>query len=168
MLFSAAFVVTCAADHGDTSAWHAERDTVGDTVVVRTVSGSVWGAPRALVATATVGKADGEDHDLPGDCRALAVGPDGSIYISDEGPVLYKYAPDGHYVATLSRKGGGPGEYARPDGRHLGQVTTPDGFQRYPEPVFRGDTVWAGFQDADGVLHVRRCQVSARSDGGGA
>jgi len=109
-------LVACSGDRSASSSWQAERDTVGDTIVVRTVSGSVWGAPRTLVAMATAGKADGEDHDLLGDFRALAVGPDGSIYISDEGPVLRKYAPDGHYIATLGRKGGGPGEYAQPDG----------------------------------------------------
>ena len=47
-----------------------------------------------------------------------------------------------------------------PDGRYLGQVTTPDGFQGYPEPVFRGDTVWAGFEDADGVVYVKRYELS--------
>lgn len=116
ILAAALVLAACSGERTASDAWRAERDTVGDTLVVRTVSGSVWGAPRPLVAMATVGKADGEDHDLLGDFRALAVGPDGSIYISDEGPVLHKYAPDGHYIATLGRKGGGPGEYAQPDG----------------------------------------------------
>jgi sugar lactone lactonase YvrE len=111
-----AVLAACSGERTASDAWRAKRDTVGDTMVVRTVSGSVWGSPRTLVAMATVGKADGADHDLLGDFRAIAVGPDGSIYISDEGPVLHKYAPDGHYVATLGRKGGGPGEYANPDG----------------------------------------------------
>jgi hypothetical protein len=51
-----------------------------------------------------------------------------------------------------------------PDGRYLGEVTTPDGFKRYPEPVFRGDTVWAGFEDPDGVLYVKRFEVRAAPD----
>lgn len=106
----------CAGERTGADTWRAERDTAGDTIVVRTVSGSVWGAPRTLVERATAGKAEGADYDLLGDFRAIAVAPDGSIYISDDGPVLRKYAPDGRYLATFGRKGGGPGEYARPDG----------------------------------------------------
>jgi hypothetical protein len=83
---------------------------------MRTISGSVWDGPRMLVEQATVGKADGDEHDLLGDFRAIAVAPDGSVYISDDGPVLNKYGPDGRYAGTLGRKGGGPGEYANPDG----------------------------------------------------
>jgi hypothetical protein len=48
-----------------------------------------------------------------------------------------------------------------PDGRYLGQVTTPDGFLAYPQPVFRGDTVWAGFEDVDGVRYVKRYELKA-------
>lgn len=109
-------VAGCGHEHSATDAWRAERDTLGDTIVVRTVAGSVWGKPRTLVERASVGKAEGDEVDLLGGFRAIAVAPDGSIYISDDGPVLRKYAPDGHYVATFGRKGGGPGEYANPDG----------------------------------------------------
>jgi hypothetical protein len=49
-----------------------------------------------------------------------------------------------------------------PDGRYLGQVAAPDGFLTYPTPVFRGDTVWAGFEDADGVRYVKRFEVVAK------
>ncbi len=118
------FLAGCAGERPATGGWHAERDTVGDTIVVRTVSGSVWGAPRTLVERASVGKAEGDEEDLLGGFRAIAVSPDGSIFISDGGPVLRKYGPDGHYVATFGRKGGGPGEYANPDG---GLAVLPDG-----------------------------------------
>ena len=118
-------VAGCAGEHGAaTESWRTERDTVGDTTVVRTVSGSVWGGPRTLVERATVGKADGDEVDLLGGFRAIAVAPDGSIYVSDDGPILRKYAADGHYLATFGRKGGGPGEYANPDG---GLAVLPDG-----------------------------------------
>jgi hypothetical protein len=113
---SLALLAACGGEHGGSTSWQARRDTVGDTIVVHTTAGSVWGAPRSLVARATVGKADGEEHDMLGGFRAIAVAADGSIYVSDGGPVLRKYAPDGHYLATFGRKGGGPGEYANPDG----------------------------------------------------
>jgi hypothetical protein len=107
---------SCGGERPATVAWRAERDTAGDTIIVRTLSGSVWAQPRTLVERASVGKADGDDVDLLGGFRAIAVAPDGSIYVSDGGPVLRKYAADGHYLATFGRKGGGPGEYANPDG----------------------------------------------------
>ena len=47
-----------------------------------------------------------------------------------------------------------------PDGRYLGSVTTPWGFQTYPEPVFRGDTVWAAVEDTEGVRYVRRFEIA--------
>lgn len=119
-----ALLAACGGEHGDSTSWQARRDTVGDTVVVHTTAGSVWGAARMLEARATVGKTDGEEYDLLGGFRGIAVAPDGSIYISDAGPVLRKYAPDGHYLATFGRKGGGPGEYANPDG---GLAVLPDG-----------------------------------------
>lgn len=114
----------CAGERSSADGWRAERDTVGDTIVVRTASGSIWGAPRTLVERASVGKAEGDDVDLLGGFRAIAVAPDGSIFISDAGPVLRKYAADGHYLETFGRKGGGPGEYANPDG---GLAVLPDG-----------------------------------------
>jgi hypothetical protein len=47
-----------------------------------------------------------------------------------------------------------------PDGRYLGSVTTPSGFLVFPEPVFRGDTVWAAVEDDDGVRYVRRFEFA--------
>jgi hypothetical protein len=47
-----------------------------------------------------------------------------------------------------------------PDGRYLGSVATPSGFLAFPEPVFRGDTVWAVVEDADGVRYVRRYEIA--------
>jgi hypothetical protein len=46
-----------------------------------------------------------------------------------------------------------------PDGTFLGEVSAPEGFLRYPEPVMRGDTVWAATEDTDGVRYVKRLEV---------
>ena len=43
-----------------------------------------------------------------------------------------------------------------PGGRFLGEVRGPEGFRVWPEPVFRGDTVWAAVESDDGVLRVKR------------
>ena len=99
------------------AAWQAEYDTIGDTVVVRTVTGSVWGDTAELVADVTIGEFEGRDEYMFGRIRSLAAAPDGSIYVFDSHAMeLRKYAPDGTYIATFGREGGGPGEYKRPDG----------------------------------------------------
>ncbi|NNG15645.1 MAG: hypothetical protein HKM89_04125 [Gemmatimonadales bacterium] len=105
--------------------WQAERDTIGDTIVVRTLAGGVWGDTAELVADVTIGQFDGPDEYMFGNIRSLAAAPDGSIYIFDSHvPALRKYALDGTYVGAFGREGGGPGEYQRPDG---GLAVLPDG-----------------------------------------
>lgn len=103
---------------GDTAPQlEVQRDTVGDTVVVRTLAGSEWGAPARLEPELRIGVFEGEDHYMFGDVRSLAVAPDGAIYVVDsQVPALRKYAPDGSYLATFGREGEGPGEYRSPDG----------------------------------------------------
>jgi hypothetical protein len=105
--------------------WQAVHDTIGDTIVVRTVAGSVWGDTAELVADVTIGQFEGPDEYMFGRIRSLAAAPDGSIYLFDSHvPALRKFAPDGTYLATFGREGGGPGEYKRPDG---GLGVLPDG-----------------------------------------
>ena len=94
-----------------------ERDTVGDTVVVRTVSGSAWGGDRILEPEVSIGAMEGDPEYLFGQIGSLGVGPSGTIYVVDrQVPDLRAYAPDGTYIATLGRPGEGPGELKGPDG----------------------------------------------------
>jgi hypothetical protein len=108
----------CAGPDGPSAhEWRAAHDTVGDTVIVRTTSGSVWGDTATLVADVTIGEFEGADEYMFGSVRSLAVSPTGDVYVFDShAQALRKYAPDGIYVATFGREGGGPGEYKRPDG----------------------------------------------------
>jgi len=93
------------------------RDTVADTVVVRTLSGSAWGEDAVLVPEVEIGVLDGDENYMFGSLRSLAVAPDGTIYAMDSQiPALRVYAPDGTHRGTWGRKGGGPGEFAQPDG----------------------------------------------------
>ena len=92
-------------------------DTVGDTVVVRTVSGSVWGADARMVQELSIGAIEGEDAYMLGDVKGLAVTRAGEILALDtQVPVLREYGPDGRHIRDIGRDGGGPGEYERPDG----------------------------------------------------
>lgn len=102
-----------AAGPGD---WRAQVDTVGDTVVVRTLGGSEWGEV-TLFEEVRIGTLEGADYEMFGDVAGLAVGPEGDIYVYDrQVPALRRYAPDGTYRTTLGRRGGGPGEYENSDG----------------------------------------------------
>ena len=96
--------------------WRAHVDTVGDTITVRTVAGSEWGAAE-LVPELRIGALEGADHEIFGEIIALTIDAADNIYIYDrQVPALRKYAPDGRYLATFGREGGGPGEYANSDG----------------------------------------------------
>jgi len=111
--------VGCAGDREPDSGrrWEAVRDTVGDTLVVRTVSGSVWGDTADLVPAVSIGMLEGPPEYTFGQIVSLAVGPDGTIYAMDRHvPALRVYEPDGTYRTTFGRGGGGPGEYEQPDG----------------------------------------------------
>jgi hypothetical protein len=123
--FALALAACSGSDAPPAAEWHAVYDTIGDTLVVRTVSGSVWGDTAELVPDVTIGSFEGADEYMFGRVRSLAAAPDGSIYAYDShAKELRKYAPDGTYVATFGREGGGPGEYRQPDG---GLAVLPDG-----------------------------------------
>ena len=50
-----------------------------------------------------------------------------------------------------------------PDGRYLGVVRAPDGFTTNPQPVMRGDTVWAVVRGELDVPYVVRLHIQHRS-----
>lgn len=115
----------CGGSAPAAEGWVSTRDTVGDTIVVHTNSGSVWGGPATLVEEARIGVFDGPEEYMFGDIAGLAVDRDGDIYVYDrQVPVLRKYGPDGSYLGDLGREGGGPGEYKNSDG---GLAVLPDG-----------------------------------------
>jgi hypothetical protein len=101
----------------EAGAWEAVHDTIGDTIVVRTLSGSIWRDTAELVPEVSIGMFDGPEEYIFGQVYSLATATDGTIYVMDrQVPALRVYDPDGTYRTTFGRKGGGPGEYERPDG----------------------------------------------------
>ena len=87
-------------------------ETIGDTTVVRTISGSVWGTEAALVPEMTIGRMDGPEEYLFGSIRSIAVGDDGTVYVLDlQAQHVRVFDSLGVYVETLGRRGEGPGEF---------------------------------------------------------
>lgn len=125
-LLLAGVVVGCDGGGTDPAGGPQVRlDTIGDTIRVHTISGSVWGEPVQLLETVRIGAVDGADEEIFGEVNGLAGAPDGGVYVFDQQvPALRRYGPDGGFVATLGRSGGGPGEYANSDG---GMAVLPDG-----------------------------------------
>ena len=94
-----------------------ETETIGDTTVVRTVSGSVWGVDVALVPETSIGEMEGPEEYLFGSVRAIAVDDDYNVYVLDgQARHVRVFDSAGTYIETLGRRGEGPGEFQVPIG----------------------------------------------------
>lgn len=88
------------------------RERHGDTVLVRTRSGSAWEDGAKLVEELRIGRRDGDGPDAFGRMESAAVFPDGTIAIFDASvPAIRLFGPDGKHLRTIGREGGGPGEF---------------------------------------------------------
>jgi len=104
-------------DSGDAADPVVETHTIGDTTVVRTVSGSVWGGDATLVPETAIGELDGPDEYLFGSVRSIAVDDDHNVYVLDgQARHVRAYDSEGTYLRTLGRDGEGPGEFKVPIG----------------------------------------------------
>lgn len=123
---SIALLTACGAD-ADPSGSTPDTviETIGDTTVARTVSGSVWGTEATVVPEVTIGQLDGPEEYLFGSIGSIAVADDGTIYVLDlQAQHVRVFDSLGGYVETLGRRGEGPGEFTSaeaiavlPDGR---------------------------------------------------
>ncbi len=121
ILTAAGMLAILACSDSDGTASHrgiqAVVDTVGDTITVRTVAGSVWGDTADLVPEVRIGSMEGADEYILGNPTQLAVADDGRIYVLDRQiPRVRAYGSDGTHLFDVGRDGGGPGEYKNPDG----------------------------------------------------
>ena len=98
-------------------------ETVDGVRVVHNVKGGIWGkTPKAVLELVRkIGDVDTEDEHVafnyPSD---VASDKDGNIYVLDSGNArIQKFGPDGKYLATIGRKGQGPGEFIFPDALSL-------------------------------------------------
>jgi len=94
-------------------------ETVDGVRVVHNEKGGLWGkTPKvALDLVRKIGDIDTEDENLAFNYPAdVTVDGDGNIYILDAANArIQKFGPDGKFVATIGRKGQGPGEFIFPD-----------------------------------------------------
>jgi predicted small secreted protein len=105
---------------GEDADWVAAYDTIGDTLVVRTLSGSVWRGPAQLVPTVSIGMLSGPDEYIFGQIVSLARGDDGTIYdgglnVLSDGRVVLRdpgnariqvFSPEGEALDTWRLRGG--------------------------------------------------------------
>jgi DNA-binding beta-propeller fold protein YncE len=98
-------------------------ETVDGVRVVHNEKGGSWGkSPKiSLELVRKIGDIDTDDEHLafnyPSD---IAVDKEGNIYVLDTGNTrIQKFGPDGKYLATIGRKGQGPGEFINPGGLEL-------------------------------------------------
>jgi sugar lactone lactonase YvrE len=101
-----------------------QRDTLPDgRVVVRYES--LGQREDTVVTDIRIGRQDGSDAQTFGEIRALQVGADGTIYVLDaQASEVRTFSPDGHHIATLTRKGDGPAELTQPNGMVLDSAGT--------------------------------------------
>ena len=121
-------LAACATDSDATADGPATViETIGDTTVVRTLSGSVWEAEATLVPEVSIGELEGDEEYLFGSIWSIAVDDDRNVYVFDgQAHHVRVYDSEGVYMRTLGRRGEGPGEFRSaqaigvlPDGRLL-------------------------------------------------
>ena len=150
-------LATACGSGGDDAAsevprWNAAIDTIGDTVVVRTVSGQVWESDRTLVSEVSIGVLEGEDQYQFGQLRAIAVDDVGQMYAFDSHvPALRVYGPDGSWLRDVGREGEGPGEYKQPDS---GLSILPDGRVALRDPGNGRITLYQRDGEYDGFYRI--------------
>ncbi len=120
-------------------------ETVDGVRVVHNEKGGVWGkTPKvALELVRKIGDVDTEDEhfafNYPGD---VAVDAAGNIYVLDSANArVQKFGPDGKYLATIGRKGQGPGEFIFPEALSLdrdGNLVVGDGAQNRIHVIIGG------------------------------
>ncbi|HSQ79003.1 MAG TPA: NHL repeat-containing protein [Candidatus Bathyarchaeia archaeon] len=118
-VFGLAFVLAVLVPSFSAAALAQKVETVDGVRVVHNEKGGLWGkTPKvALELVRKIGDVDTEDEHLafnfPSD---VTVDKDGNIYVLDSANSrVQKFGPDGQYLATIGRKGQGPGEFIMPD-----------------------------------------------------
>ena len=87
-------------------------DSIGDTIIVRTLTGSVWDAEATLVPEVSIGELDGPEEYLFGNVESIAVDDDRNTYVLDgQAQHVRMFDSAGVCLEPLGRRGEGPGEF---------------------------------------------------------
>ena len=113
----AAAVAACESDASLQADVVIATDSIGDTIVVRALSGGAWDGIGELVPDLTIGQGvDAREEYTFGRIASLAADDDGNIYVLDgQAQELRLFDAEGSYVRTLARRGRGPRELAGAD-----------------------------------------------------
>lgn len=133
-------LIACETDAGSSDATpNTVIETIGDTTVVRTLSGSVWDMEATLVPEITIGRLNGPEEYLFGSIRSIAVDDDGTVHVLDlQAQHVRVFDSLGVYVETLGRRGEGPGEFTEAEAI----ATLPDGRLAVRDPENQRVTVF--------------------------
>lgn len=141
------FLGSCGteATEGIHGPWTVDEETLGDTLVVRTVSGSVWGDTMVLVPELAIGEMDGEDPYVFGSVASLDVDSEGRIYALDrQAQEVRVFSPQGEFLFTMGGPGEGPGEFLQPNHIQIadgGDLLVRDGRWRFSRFSKDGDLI---------------------------
>ncbi|HEU4631729.1 MAG TPA: 6-bladed beta-propeller [Gemmatimonadaceae bacterium] len=200
LILPALLAACTSADAPADARWQGSIDTLASgTVVVHNPAAGIWDSARAwhVREDLRIGSVMDEGPAMFGDVRSVAVDAAGRIYVLDgQAQEIRVFGPDGAYVRTIGRKGGGPGELAdavavlmRPGradfwvvdygnarymrfdtaGRVLETVHRPFAYSSYP---WRGALDTAGHVMEQNIVHATQerpqREVLVRLDGAGA
>ncbi len=145
-------LAACEGSPSRTGALRTEVDTLGDTIIVRTLGAPPPGETRRLVPEKTIGQAEGADDRYTFSTIAdLVVGPQGEMYVWDGNLVsLRLYDSSGTHVRTVSTKGEGPGEHRASNGMAL----DPTGRLLLWDPLNRRISVFSAAGDLEATWPV--------------
>ena len=112
-LVALALAAGCRDPEVSDGPWVADLTQLGDTAVVRTVSGSIWERPARLVEELRLGTIEGDEETSFGAITHVAVAENGSIFLVDPlVPQIYRFDGSGDLLGLVGREGEGPGEYS--------------------------------------------------------
>ena len=113
---AAAGVAACGTDTGSTHPGpEVVVETIGDTTIVRTLSGSVWTTDATLVPEVSIGELDGPEEYLFGSISSITVDGSGRVFVLDgQAGDIRVFDSEGTYIETVARRGEGPGELSNP------------------------------------------------------
>lgn len=118
----------CVGEGGAAARWNGTIDTLpSGRVVVHNPADGIWehsGGDWKIEEAARIGSMDATGPELIGAVSCIEVDREGRLWVLEQQTQeLRVFASDGHWVRTIGRKGGGPGEFQQVMGMGWG----PDG-----------------------------------------